>query len=73
MKGKRIILVYGTVLLPLEEGNTAKYYNNGQWKETGKITKINEVNDNFIKFETERLKYYIRYQKAEAGVISLAA
>lgn len=73
MRGKRIMLIYGTVLLPLEEGKTALYYNNGQWKETGKITQINEVNDNFIKFETEKLKYYIRFQKAEAGVISLAA
>lgn len=73
MEGKRIILVYGTVLLPLEEGNTAKYYNNGQWKETEKITKIIEINDDFIKFETERLKYYIRYQKAEAGIVCVAA
>lgn len=73
MKMKRIVLVYGTVLLPVEVGKTAKYYNNGQWKETGKVLKVNEVNDECVKFDTENLKYCIRYQKAEAGVLSLAA
>ena len=73
MKGKRIILVYGTVLLPIEEGKTASYYNNGKWRETGEVVRVNEENEQFIKFETEKLKYCIRFQKAEAGVLSLAA
>lgn len=73
MKMKRTLLIYGTVLLPVETGKTVKYYNNGQWKETGRVTKVYEVRDDCIKFETERLKYCIRYQKAEAGVLTLAA
>ncbi|MDO4274865.1 MAG: hypothetical protein Q4D16_14455 [Eubacteriales bacterium] len=73
MKGKKIVLIYGSILLPIEEGKTAKYYNNGQWKETDRIVKIHEVNSEFVKFETEKLKYCIRFQKAEAGILNLAA
>lgn len=73
MIGKRNVLIYGTVLLPVEKGKTATYYNNGQWKETGRVTRVNEVHDEYIKFETDRIKYCIRYQREEAVVLSLSA
>lgn len=73
MKGKRIVLLYGTVLLPVVEGKTAKYYLNGQWRETGRVSKVNEIHNDYIKFETEKIKYCIRYQKTEAAVLGLAA
>lgn len=73
MKQKRTIWTYGLVKQPVEVGKGVEYYQNGVWKTTAKVLKVIEQADNYIRFETERLRYCIEYQRTEENVMALAA
>lgn len=73
MKKKRTIWTYGMVILPLDVGKQASYFQNGMLKMTGRVLRILEQTEDYIKFETERFCYCIEYYASEANVMALAA
>lgn len=73
MKKKRMIWTYGTVLLPLDVGKQARYFQNGILKVTGKVRRILEQAEDHIKFETDGFCYCIAYHMAEESEMALAA
>lgn len=70
---KRTIWTYGMVVLPLDVGKRAHYFQNGVMRATEKVQRILEQAEDHIKFETERFCYCIEYHKAEENVMALAA
>lgn len=73
MKQKRTIWAYGIVKQPVEIGKSAEYYQNGIWRTTAKVLKVIEQADDYIKFETGRLRYCIEFNKANTNVMARAA
>lgn len=54
MKFKPTVMLHGSVLQPLKEGQKAHYCQNGIWRTTGKVMRVLEQNNEYVKFETER-------------------
>ncbi|WP_373213538.1 hypothetical protein [Ruminococcus sp. 5_1_39BFAA] len=73
MKQKRMIWTYGTVMLPLDVGKQARYFQNGMLKVTEKVLRILEQAEDYIKFETDGFCYCIAYHMAEENEMALAA
>lgn len=73
MKYKKIVQIYGKVVLPVVRGMTVKYFCNGTWKETAKVRRVVEVTDAYIKFETDRIRYCIDFGKVESNALLKAA
>ena len=59
MKSKRLIYAHGTVVLPLGIGKQAFYLQNGILKVTGRVERILEQTDDYVKFETRKYCYCI--------------
>lgn len=57
MKFKPMVVLYGSVMQPLKEGQKAHYCQNGLWRSTGKIMRVLEQNDERVKFETDTVCY----------------
>lgn len=55
MKKKRVIWTYGNVILPLDVGERARYFQNGVLKVTGRVLRVLEQTEKYIKFETKEL------------------
>ena len=70
---KRTIWTYGTVVLPLDVGKSALYFQNGVMRVTEKVQRILEQAEDHVKFETEKCCYCIEYHKAEEQIMALAA
>lgn len=73
MKQKKTVWTYGIVKQPVEVGKSAEYYQNGIWRNTAKVRRIIEQADDYIKFETGRLRYCIEFQRANTNAMALAA
>ena len=65
--------LYGSVMQPLKEGQKAHYCQNGLWRSTGKIRRVLEQNDEYVKFETDTVCYCINFYEEGTGVVALAA
>lgn len=61
MKFKPMIVLYGSVMQPLKEGQKAHYCQNGLWRSTGKNMRVLEQNDERVKFETDTVCYCINF------------
>ena len=64
MKFKPTVVLYGSVMQPLKEG---------LWRSTGKIRRVLEQNDEYVKFETDTVCYCINFYEEGTGVVALAA
>lgn len=73
MKQKRFVLVYGKVAHPVIKGMAARYFSNGTWKETAKVKRVVEMTEEYIKFETDRIRYHIEYGQEQAVAMLAAA
>lgn len=73
MKFKPMIVLYGSVMQPLKEGQKAHYCQNGLWRSTGKNMRVLEQNDERVKFETDTVCYCINFYEEGTGVVALAA
>ena len=73
MKFKPTVVLYGSVMQPLKEGQKAHYCQNGLWRSTGKIRRVLEQNDEHVKFETDTVCYCINFYEEGTGVVALAA
>ena len=73
MKKKRVIWTYGNVILPLDVGERARYFQNGVLKVTGRVLRVLEQTEKYIKFETKELCYCISYNDVEEAEMVLAA
>ena len=73
MKFKPTVMLHGSVLQPLKEGQKAHYCQNGVWRTTGKVMRVLEQNSEYVKFETEKACYCINYYDDGAGLVALAA
>ena len=67
MKFKPMVVLYGSVMQPLKEGQKAHYCS------TGKIMRVLEQNDERVKFETDTVCYCINFYEEGTGVVALAA
>jgi len=70
---KKMVWTYGTVMLPVDVGKHVTYIQNGVVKMTGKVLRVLEQAEDYIKFETGRFCYCIEYHKAEENIMALAA
>lgn len=73
MKFKPTVVLYGSAMQPLKEGQKAHYCQNGLWRSTGKIRRVLEQNDEYVKFETDTVCYCINFYEEGTGVVALAA
>lgn len=73
MKKKRTIWTYGMVILPLDVGKQARYFQNGILRVTERVLRVLEQAEDYIKFETEKCCFCIAYNKVEENVMKLAA
>lgn len=70
---KQTIWKYGKVQLPLIPGEPAWYCENGIWKRTARVLRVIEETEDYLVFETKRLRYCFSYQQAEPMRMALAA
>ena len=73
MKFKPTVMFHGSVMQPLKVGQKAHYCQNGLWRSTGKIRRVLEQNDEYVKFETDTVCYCINFYEEGTGVVALAA
>lgn len=73
MKFKPTVMFHGSVMQPLKVGQKAHYCQNGLWRSTGKVMRVLEQNNEYVKFETETACYCINYYDDGAGIVALAA
>lgn len=73
MRQKRLVFICGKVVQPVMKGMAATYFCNGTWKKTARVRCVVEVTEEYIKFETDRIRYCIEFQKDEAGALLAAA
>ena len=59
MKTKPMIMTHGNLILPLTVGQKARYCQNGIWKTTGRVRQIIEQTEDYVKFETDSVRYCI--------------
>ena len=59
MKTKPMIMAHGNLILPLTVGQKARYCQNGIWKTTGRVRQIIEQTEDYVKFETDSVRYCI--------------
>ena len=60
-------------ILPLTVGQKARYCQNGIWKTTGRVRQIIEQTEDYVKFETDSVRYCIDHYGREANVLALVA
>ena len=51
----------------------ARYCQNGIWKTTGRVRQIIEQTEDYVKFETDSVRYCIDHYGREANVLALVA
>ena len=73
MKFKPTVMLHGSVLKPLKEGQKAHYCQNGLWHSTSKVMRVLEQTNEHVKFETEAVCYCINFYGDSAGIVTLAA
>lgn len=73
MKFKPTVMLYGSVMQPLKKGQKAYYCQNGLWRSTGKVMRVLEQNSEYVKFETEAVRYCINYYDNGTGIVAQAA
>ena len=71
MKTKPMIMAHGNLILPLTVGQKARYCQNGIWKTTGRVRQIIEQTEDYVKFETDSVRYCIDHYGREANVLAL--
>lgn len=54
-------------------GQKARYCQNGIWKTTGRVRQIIEQTEDYVKFETDSVRYCIDHYGREANVLALVA
>ena len=73
MKTKPMIMAHGNLILTLTVGQKARYCQNGIWKTTGRVRQIIEQTEDYVKFETDSVRYCIDHYGREANVLALVA
>lgn len=73
MKFKPTVVLYGSVMQPLKEGQKAHYCQNGYGVQQEKLWRVLEQNDEYVKFETDTVCYCINFYEEGTGVVALAA
>lgn len=73
MKTKPMIMAHGNLILPLTVGQKARYCQNSIWKTTGRVRQIIEQTEDYVKFETDSVRYCIDHYGREANVLALVA
>ena len=68
-----MIMAHGNLILPLTVGQKARYCQNGIWKTTGRVRQIIEQTEDYVKFETDSVRYCIDHYGREANVLALVA
>lgn len=69
MKFKPTVMLHGSVLKPLKEGQKAHYCQNGLWHSTSKVMRVLEQTNEHVKFETEAVCYCINFYGDSAGMV----